>query len=236
MQDDSRCQTADEIIVAFAEIGASAEALCRTDGDSDAPRDSVTEEIAQWLRAYLSTMAPAKREAAFAIFSQTVSDAPLVERDLGSLPFSIAWQSGARPTCPCESADDCELMFQEVGFGPEDDADPSARAQPENIAKCPLHQPIELSLVGVAPTKMFRRWWRRVKGRPARGLLRARDGRGRQVPLDLVSGDTIPQMMREAKRALHNRRRAASGLLMEAQVLLLPGWAAASRPKDRTKA
>jgi len=206
--------------MAFAELGAGVEALSRTGRRSDVPRESLVAEAAADLRRMLSHLPADRQEAALAKMAHAVSEVPLVEWSMDSLDFSIPWLATERPKCPCDIASECELLFRETGVGPEEDRDTALRARPEDLARCPLHPPVELTLVGAGPRKGFLRWWSRRKDRPARGWLTATDEKGQRARLEVVEGDTVAQMMRKAKRALWDKRQAG-GQLTDAQVVLV---------------
>ncbi|MCJ7797279.1 MAG: hypothetical protein MUQ56_11025 [Thermoleophilia bacterium] len=135
-------------------------------------------------------------------------DITATEAAMDSVMLSMDWPprpSQAQVTCPCKPATECVLLFKEVGWGT--DQDPADRATPEELAQCPLHHPPgDLMLRMVAPKGDIGKWWRKVKRQPARGLVLWHGAEGKVWCAGEASGNTVPQMMRQARRILHGER------------------------------
>ena len=58
----------------------------------------------------------------------------------------------------------------------------------------------------VAPKGDIGKWWQKVKRQPARGLVLWHVAEGKVWCAGEASGNTVPQMMRQARRILHGER------------------------------
>jgi len=201
MQGNSGSRLENAIIMTYAKIIARSEALVRTWGKSNEPRDSVIQKEAMVLRRYLSGLPPAKRQVALDRLSRAIDAIRATERQLGRVCFSMPISEQARPQCPCERGSECELQFQEIGFGPEDDPDPGPRARLEDLAKCPLQQPAPLTLVGVARTEDRHSLLPQEMRAPGAGIVVATDSQGKRRRVARLKGNTFPQLKHQAKHA-----------------------------------
>jgi hypothetical protein len=217
--------TARQIIRRYAEMLSRESARWRTGDWRAEPRASLVHEVEGAIRRWLSSLPEDKRGQALQRMHEAAEEVTTTEADMDSVTLFIDWSgrrsSGRKPTCPCRPLPECPLLGKEIGWDP--DQDPADRATPEELAQCPMQGRGELVLRVVAPKGDVRKRWQ-TKQQPAAGLVRHRDPRGRGYHVvGLVSGRTVPQMMRQARRMLYNWRKArhVDGA-QQAEVVLLP--------------